>query len=139
MIYLKKKIFMLDKLLTDLKSPKSRYPIANDLNNPQLGYYYFIFEEKRVAAGKDQKLISRFDENGIPINKTYIDVLEKDYVYFPISIGQMGIAIFHTYLMTKSSEDKNRFLKFVDWFYHHATVDNETGSPLVDRGTSPSI
>ena len=70
------------------------------------------------------------DENGIPINKTYIDVSEKDYVYFPISIGQLGLAIFHTYLKTKSTEDKNRFLKFVDWYYQHAEIDDELGGTV---------
>ncbi len=128
MIYLKKKLFMLDKFLTDLKSPKNRYPIAEDLHGSQLGYYYFVFDEKRIATGKDQKLISRFDENGIPLNKTYIDVSEKDYVYFPISIGQMGLAVYHTYLRTKSIEDQDRFLKFVEWFFQHATNNNELGA-----------
>jgi hypothetical protein len=127
-INLNKKIFMLDKFLTDLKSPKNRYPIARDLHNPQLGYYYFVFEEQRVAAGKDQKLINRFDENGIPVNKTYIDVVDKEYVYFPISIGQLGLAVFHTYLNSKKPEDKERFLKFVEWFYDHVTVDPKLGA-----------
>jgi len=119
---------MLDKILTDLKSPKNQYSIANDLHDSKLGYYYFIFNEMRVAAGKDQKLISRFDENGIPINKTYIDVKDKDYVYFPISIGQLGIAVYHTYLKTTSTEDKTRFLKFVDWYYDHAAISNGLGA-----------
>ncbi len=119
---------MLDKFLTDLRSPKNRYPIAEDLHGSQLGYYYFVFDEKRIAAGKDQKLISRFDQNGIPLNKTYIDVSEKDYVYFPISIGQMGLAVYHTYLRTKSIEDQDRFLKFVEWFFQHATIDDELGA-----------
>jgi len=119
---------MLDKFLTDIKSPKNRYPIARDLHNPQLGYYYFVFEEKRVAAGKDQKLISKFDKNGIPINKTYIDVPDKEYVYFPISIGQLGLAIFHTFLNSNKIEDKNRFLKFVDWFYDSVTIDHKLGA-----------
>jgi hypothetical protein len=125
---LNKKTFMLKKFITDLQSPKKRYPISSDLHSQQLGHYYFIFDEKRVASGKDQKLISKFDKNGIPINKTYIDVSDKDFVYFPISIGQLGIAIFHTYLRTKSPEDMDRFLKFVDWYYQHAIIDNELGA-----------
>jgi len=62
---------MLEKFLTDLKSPKNRYPIAKDLHSSQLGHYYFIFDEERVAAGKDQKLISQFDEDGIPVILTF--------------------------------------------------------------------
>ncbi|MCK4558739.1 MAG: hypothetical protein KAV45_03075 [Calditrichia bacterium] len=119
---------MLEKFISDLQSPKNRYPISKDLHSSQLGHYYFIFDEERVATGKDQKLISQFDENGIPLNKTYIDVSEKDYVYFPISIGQMGLAVYHTYLRTKSIEDQDRFLKFVEWFFHHATIDDELGA-----------
>jgi len=125
---LNKKIFMLEKFLSDLKSPKNRYPIAKDIHNSRLGHYYFIFDERRVAAGKDQKLISQFDENGIPVNKTYIDVSEKEYVYFPISIGQLGLAVFHTYLESKSKEDQERFLKFVDWFFDQATNNDDLGA-----------
>jgi len=117
---------MLDKLLTDLKSPKNRYHFAKDLHSSQLGYYYFIFEEERVTAGKDQKLISHFDKNGIPINKTYVDVEDKEYVYFPISIGQMGLSVFHTYLHSKSENDKKRFMKFVEWFYKNASIDKKS-------------
>lgn len=123
----KKSLFILKKFATDLKSPKVRYNISNDLHSNLLKYYYFIFEEERVSTGKDQALISKFDENGIPINKTYIDVTDKDYVYFPISIGQMGLAVFHTYLRTKSENDKNRFLKFVDWFYQNAETSDDLG------------
>lgn len=113
---LKKKIFMLDKLLVDLRAPKRHYKIANDLHSPELGEYYFVFDENLVASGKNQKLIKKFDKNGIPINKTYVDVSDKEYVYFPISIGQMGLSVFHTYLRTKTENDKDRFLKFVQWF-----------------------
>lgn len=55
-----------------------------------------MFLEERIAAGKDQKLIKHFDKKGIPLNKTYIDVSDKEYVYFPIFCGQMGLAVYHT-------------------------------------------
>ena len=124
---IKKCIFMLNKIFTDIKAPKQTYELNSD-NSPRiLKYYYFLFEEIRLSKGKDQKLISKFDKNGIPINKTYIDVKEKEYVYFPISIGQMGLAVFHTYLKTNSEKDKNRFLKFVDWFYQNAEISDDLG------------
>jgi hypothetical protein len=123
-----KKYFMLNKFLGDIRSPKNRYPIPDDLHSSQLKAYYFIFDEQRIAAGKDQKLISKFDKNGIPLNKTYIDVSEKDHVYFPISIGQMGLSVYHSYLKTKSVEDKDLFLKFADWFMDHATLDKNLGA-----------
>ena len=107
---------MINKLLIDLKSPKRHYEISDDLHSKELGEYYFLFKEELVSAGRNQSLIKKFDENGIPINKTYIDVADKEYVYFPISIGQMGLAVFHTFLKSKSNYDKKRFLKFVDWY-----------------------
>ncbi len=118
---------MFEKFLTDLKSQKQRYAIPDDLHSTELKHYYFIFKEKRLSAGKDQALINKFDENGIPVNRTYIDVTDKEYVYFPISIGQMGLAVFHTYLDTKQEKDKGRFLKFVDWFFNNADEDKDLG------------
>ena len=86
------------------------YPISNDLHSQKLGEYYFVFDEKRVRRGKDQANIRKFDKNGIPYFKGTKD-------YYPISVGQMGLAVFHTYLKTKSGYDIDRFMKFVDWFY----------------------
>lgn len=75
--------------MTDLRRPKQVFQLSKDLHSQTLGEYYFLFEEARIAAGANQKLISKFDKNGIPINKTYIDVQDKEYVYFPISIGRL--------------------------------------------------
>lgn len=119
---------MLDKFIKDLQTPQERYRISKDLHGQKLGRYYFAFEEGRVSIGKDQALIQKFDNNGIPINRTYIDVADQKYVYFPISIGQLGLAVFHTYLKTKSAADKDRFMKFVDWFYENAEVDDQLGA-----------
>jgi len=123
----KKYLFILDKFRRDIKTPQKRYPLAKDMHSQVLGQYYFVFSEKRVASGIDQPLINKFDENGIPINKTYIDVIDKEFVYFPITIGQVGLAVFHTYLETKSENDRNRFMKFVDWFYNNAEFDENLG------------
>lgn len=125
---LKKKLFMLDKLIVDLRSPKRPYVVTEDLHSSTLGEYYFLFEEKSVAAGKNQRLIKIFDEEGIPINKTYVDVEDKEYVYFPISIGQMGLSVYHTFLKTGAEEDKGRFLKFAEWFRKNVTESEEFGA-----------
>jgi hypothetical protein len=122
-----KKLFMLKKIWADLNVPKIRYQLAEDVYSNVLNEYYFVFKEERVAVGKDQALIKKFDQDGIPVNKTYIDVTDKDYVYFPISIGQMGLSIFHTYLKTKQESDKQRFIKFADWFVKNADVDATLG------------
>ncbi len=113
---IKQIIFMLRKFQRDIRSPRPRYAIPDELRSQELGDYYFIFEEHRVAGGPDQPLISKLDENGIPVNKTYVDVINQDYVYFPISIGQLGLAVFHTWLKTGNENDKARFLKFAEWF-----------------------
>ena len=34
------------------------------------------------------------------------ELFGKDFVYYTISIGQMGLAVFHSYLKSKSEEDK---------------------------------
>lgn len=123
----KKIVFMGGKFLEDLQRPRQAYRIATDLQGRELKHYYFLFEEKRIARGKDQRLIRRFDENGIPLNKTYIDVQDKDYVYFPISIGQMGLAVWHSWLESGRDEDLQRFLEFADWFLTNAEESPELG------------
>ncbi len=123
----KKILFMLNKFFQDISKKKVVYDIASNLHSSHLDQYYFIFHENRLQKGKDQSLIKRFDRDGIPINKTYVDVNSQDYVYFPISIGQMGLAVFHTYLKTKSTVDENRFMKFVDWFYNNAESNQKVG------------
>lgn len=119
--------FMLRKLLADFTRKESIYKISDEIHSAKLLEYYFLFDEDRVSKGKDQALIKKFDKDGIPINKTYIDVKDKDYVYFPISIGQMGLAVFHTYLKTGFTYDRGRFLKYVNWFYNHAESDPHLG------------
>lgn len=125
---LKKAFFMLDKLRRDLRTPQERYAQASDVISEGLGQYYFVFDEERVSGGKEQALIRKFDQNGIPINKTYVDVEGQDYVYFPISIGQMGLAVYHTWLKTKKPEDLKRFLHFADWFMENADLSPALGA-----------
>ncbi|MCB0278499.1 MAG: hypothetical protein KDD94_03305 [Calditrichaeota bacterium] len=94
------------------------YKISENLHNDLLEYP-FIFDEKEISAGKKQRLINEFDQDGIPLNKSYIDVEGGKNHYYPITIGQLGIAVHRTYMRTKSETDKNRFLKFADWFMQH--------------------
>jgi hypothetical protein len=135
---LKKNIFMFNKFRRDILTPKQRYALADDMRSQELGLYYFVFLEKRVSSGADQALINKFDEKGIPINKTYIDVTDKEYVYFPISIGQLGLAVFHTYLDTKDDKDKRRFLNFADWFYDNAEEKTGLGVRWMTNVSLPS-
>ena len=118
---------MVKKLWWDIRRGDDFYSIAGDFTSAELGEYYFIFNESSVSSGKDQALIKNFDENGIPFNSTYIDVAEQRMIYFPISIGQLGIAIYHTYLKTSLKSDLERFLKFADWFLENADVSTDLG------------
>jgi len=125
---LRKKIFMFNKVFRDLRRGDNYYQIATDVNSEFLGEYYFVFNEQRISRGKDQALITTTDENGIPLNKTYIDIAEQKLFYFPISIGQMGLSVFHTYLNSSSKIDLKRFLKFADWFVDNAEIDDRLGA-----------
>ena len=125
---LRKKMFMLNKVIRDLRRGDNYYQIAADVKSEFLGEYYFVFNEQRISKGKDQALITTTDENGIPLNKTYIDVVEQKLFYFPISIGQMGLSIFHTYLNSSSKIDLERFLKFADWFVDNVVIDDRLGA-----------
>lgn len=119
---------MFNKVLWDIRRGKNFYPIAEDISSKKLCEYYFIFDEGRVKRGKDQALISDFDQNGIPLNKTYIDVEGKELVYFPITIGQMGLAVYHTYLRTQNEQDLKRFLKFAEWYKINAEHEGTLGA-----------
>lgn len=114
-----KYIFFLRRIWRDITKP-TRWPISDDLHSQRLGEYYFLFTEERVINQKGGQPSITFDEHGIPMNYTYIDVAEKDTVYFPITIGQYGLAVFHTWLKSGSEEDKARFLRFPDWFLNNA-------------------
>jgi len=136
---LKKALFMLQKMKQDFHRLRmAGYDLAQDMHSSNLVEYYFLFKEELVGAGKEQALIKRFDEDGIPINKTYIDVTDKDYVYFPISIGQMGLSVWHTYLSSKRDEDAQRFLKFADWFLKHAEIDDRLGARWMTEVALPA-
>ena len=114
-----KKIYQFKRLIRDI-SRGLMYNECIELS-PRLGKYYIIIQENKLK--KLQKLICDFDNNGIPINKPYIDVPNKKNIYYPITIGMAGLAVFNTYLISKLEKDKQRFLKFCDWFYHNALID----------------
>ena len=53
---------MLNKLITDICTYRKHYRIAKELNCNKLEYCYFLFDEKRVATGKDQKFLEDSDK-----------------------------------------------------------------------------
>lgn len=122
-IHPNKLLFMSRKLIKDLGRDKTIYKLSDDLHSLQLGEYYFLIDEQELLSGHSQNY--HFDEDGIPIIPTYIDVAVPRMIYYPISIGQYGLAIYHTWMKTQSSEDKKRFLQIVDWFYDNRVEDEK--------------
>ncbi len=120
---LKKIYFMSRKFIKDVRRDKNIYRLSHDLHSATLGEYYFLIDERELLAGHSQNY--HFDDEGIPVIPTYIDVDDDRMIYYPISIGQYGLAIFHTWLQSKSEADKKRFLKIVDWFYDNRIEDDK--------------
>ncbi|MEL6821932.1 MAG: D-glucuronyl C5-epimerase family protein, partial [Calditrichota bacterium] len=129
--------FMSRKLLKDLRRKKTIYDLAEDVQSRELREYYFVMDEQKLRAGVSQNF--HFDEQGIPMIPTYIDVEERKLVYYPISIGQFGLAIFHTCLRTESEEDKQRFLKIADWFIANKESSERLGDYWLTHVPKPEF
>lgn len=119
----KKIFFMLKKFRNDLNANK-HIEISKDLTSSTLGYYYIPFDEN---ISKLNKLLHSFDLQGIPLNTTYIDVKEKKLHYYPISIGQYGLSVFHSYLKSNSEEKRQHFIRIAEWFYNNKIEDKKLG------------
>ena len=111
------------KLIKDINRDKDIYRLSDDLFSQELGEYYFLIDEQELLAGHSQNYF--FDDDGIPVIPSYIDVDDDRMIYYPISIGQYGLAIYHTWLQTGDDADKSRFLKIVDWFYDNRVEDEK--------------
>lgn len=115
---------MLEKLRRDLFS-KPNIKCSENINTQELREYYLVFQEDKK---KLNRLIAGYDENDIPLNTTYIDVEEKKLHYYPISIGQFALAVFHSWLKTNEAEKKAHFLRIADWFYNTRIEDKNLGT-----------
>jgi hypothetical protein len=122
---IEKTIFMSKKLVKDIKRDKNIYRLSEDLHSDKLGEYYFLIDEQELLRGHSQDY--HFDKKGIPIIPTYIDVEVRKLIYYPISIGQYGLAIYHTFLRTRSTKDCERFMNIVDWFFENRQTDAKLG------------
>ena len=117
-----KNMFYIKKLLKDFTSPL-KYDIAVSVSE-EIKEYYFLFDEEKLMAGGSQEF--HFDSDGIPIIPQYIDIRDNtssQYHYFPISIGQYGLAIYHTFLEDSSLENKERFLAIARWFLNNQNTN----------------
>ncbi len=111
------------KFYKDIKRDRDIYQLSEDVHSEQLGEYYFLIDEQELLAGHSQNY--SFDAEGIPVIPSYIDVEDDRLIYYPISIGQYGLAIFHTWLKTNAESDKQRFLNIVHWFYDNRQEDEK--------------
>ncbi|MBT4069404.1 MAG: hypothetical protein HN986_06715 [Candidatus Marinimicrobia bacterium] len=123
-----KKWFMLNRFLRDYRKPLT-YEIqeTSRMQNPKLEEYYLLFLEADMQKQKGGSKTFEFDEHGIPVVPSYIDVVEKGFHYYPITIGQYALAVFHTYLSTESKKDLDRFLNLANWFYENRIEGDKRG------------
>lgn len=116
-------IFMFKKFIRDFSANK-HIDLADDFMSEELTYYYIKFGED---TSKLNRLIHSFDKDGIPLNSAYIDVEDKKLHYYPISIGQFALSVFHGYITTGSQDKKEHFLRIADWFYNNKIEDDRLG------------
>jgi len=121
---LRRYLFYMRKLGRDFLAPLV-YTVADDLDGLQLGPYYLVFREAELLRGGSMDF--SFDQDGIPMVSTYIDVEGSKRIYYPISIGQYALAIFHSFLDSQSEHDRQRFMRIVDWFYANGELDRRLG------------
>ena len=120
-----KLFFMAKKGWNDLIAWYRAIPLHLAVHETVLGYYYIRFPENPKRLNR---LIAAFDAEGVPMNTTYVDVEEKRLHYYPISIGQYGLAVFHTWLDGGAEDKKAHFLRIADWFYQNRTESEVSGT-----------
>ncbi len=109
------------KFRRDLTNPLRYVCNTDDVHGPRLGRYYLVFDEEELMRGGSVHF--HFDDDGVPVIPTYIDVEPRQMHYYPIAIGQYALAIFHSWLRSSRDEDRRRFLQLADWFVEHQAED----------------
>ena len=122
---MKKIRFMISKFQGDLKRLHEEREISQNLTGDRLLEYYLLFPEDFT---KLNKLIVKYDDAGIPMNRSYIDVNDDSLHYYPISIGQVALAIWETYCNSGNREKLDHFLRIADWFCSQATQTPDMGA-----------
>jgi len=114
-------IFWIKRFRTDWKENKKLILCADKTESLQ--FYYIRFEEEKINLRGGNKPF-QFDPDGIPLVHSYIDVDQgKGYYYYPITIGQYALAVYHSFLRTGSEEKKHSFLNLANWFYQNRTEE----------------
>ncbi|PML99985.1 D-glucuronyl C5-epimerase family protein [Vibrio breoganii] len=114
-----KLLFYIKKGIKDLTSPLI-YEYLKDINDFDK-YYYVKYDLTELLKGRSQNF--SFDSKGIPIIPHYIDSENNttSYHYFPIAIGQLGLAYLHDYSDNENTNSLNQFYLIADWFLEHQT------------------
>jgi heparosan-N-sulfate-glucuronate 5-epimerase len=107
--------FFVRKLLRDLTHPLRYTSNTVEVHDARLGQYYFVFDEAELR----RSIQFHFDAEGVPAIPTYIDVEPPALHYYPITIGQYALAVFHTWLGSSGDDDLRRFLRLADWLVAH--------------------
>ena len=122
--------FFARKFLRDLSNPLRYASNTDDVHGARLGRYYLVFDEEELKRSVE----FHFDAEGIPAIPTYADVEPRRLHYYPITIGQYALAIFHTWLRSSQGDDQRRFLGLADWLVENQAEDGcwyaQTDLPL---------
>lgn len=133
---LKKGIFMFKRLITDFTDHTNIKTVPS--SDEQLGYYYMKFSEEAINNRGGNKPF-QFDANGVPQIHSYIDVDKPGYYYYPITIGQYGLAVFHSFLSTQDNSKKEHFLRIADWFLDTSVLDKKLGAYWLTEVDKPEF
>jgi heparosan-N-sulfate-glucuronate 5-epimerase len=105
----------------DATNPLRYAAETEDVHGARLGRYYLLFDEAELKRGGSRDF--HFDDEGIPIVPTNVDVEPRRMHYCPVAIGQYALAIFHSWLRSAQEDDRRRFLRLADWFVEHQAKD----------------
>ncbi len=112
----RKIIFMGKKFMRDFSANRD-LRVNTDNTNRELRHYYIRFP---LDIRKLNRQICGFDAEGIPLNASYIDVKTSGTYYYPISIGQYGLAAFSRWLESGDTLYRDTFMRIAEWFALHA-------------------
>jgi hypothetical protein len=111
--------FFAGKFLRDVTNPLRYASNTEDVHAARLGQYYLVFDEEELKRSFE----FHFDAQGVPVIPTQVDVEPRRLHYYPITIGQYALAIFHTWLRSGREQDQGRFLRVADWFVENQAPD----------------
>ena len=107
----------LEKAHAEFGSPNNAILVAGDISRKEVGDRLV-----KTAVDKYGSVDVLINNAGLFEPKPFLDVEDSDFHYYPISIGQYALALFHSYLDTRNEEKKAHFLRIADWFVANGAV-----------------